>query len=196
LYQPLEEDELQQSLTIDIMLSSELPVVCEFEWEFHKLEVKEAARMKAIEVFFAASQLCDASALPGSIFYWFWLEVRSFLEESIKALAANNEGTYIVGGGSFGDIYHKMPFVMSSIIEKWRYNLIFGTLIYFDVMVITMIKVLDVLTNGRGKTEKGEEKEVLEWAFTSETQEDKNDSRNHFCSLTGKQEQKEAVYTV
>ncbi|KAG7584863.1 hypothetical protein ISN45_Aa02g002540 [Arabidopsis thaliana x Arabidopsis arenosa] len=108
LYQPLEEDELQQSLTIDIMLSSELPVVCEFEWEFHKLEVKEAARMKAIEVFFAASQLCDASALPGSIFYWFWL--RSFPEESIKALAANNEGTYIVGGGSFGDIYHKMHY--------------------------------------------------------------------------------------
>ncbi|CAL9239463.1 unnamed protein product [Arabidopsis halleri] len=63
-------------------------------------------------------------------------------------------------------------------------------------MVIAMIKVLDVLTNGRGKTEKGEEKEVLEWAFTSETQEDKNDSRNHFGSLTGKHEQKEAVYTV
>ncbi|EFH51719.1 hypothetical protein ARALYDRAFT_905137 [Arabidopsis lyrata subsp. lyrata] len=140
--------------------------------------------MKAVEVFFAVSQLCDASALPGSIFYWSW---RASQSESIKALASNNEGTYIVSSGSFGDIYNK-PFVMSSIIEKWRYNLIFGNLIYVDVMVITMIKVLDILTNGRGKTEKGEEKEVLEWPFTSETQEDKNDSRNHFGSLTGKHE--------
>ncbi|EOA19864.1 hypothetical protein CARUB_v10000115mg [Capsella rubella] len=41
-----------------------------------------------------------------------------------------------------------------------------------------------------------EEKEVPEWAYTSETQEDKtNDSKNHFGSVTGKRKRKEAVYS-
>lgn len=33
------------------------------------------------------------------------MEVRSFPVESITALTANSEGTYIVGGGASGDIF-------------------------------------------------------------------------------------------
>ncbi|XP_010541231.1 PREDICTED: protein ROOT INITIATION DEFECTIVE 3-like, partial [Tarenaya hassleriana] len=59
--------------------------------------------------FLAASQLRSASASSGSIFYWSWtkpqVEVKSFPVEAIKPLTANSGGTYIVGGGSSGDIY-------------------------------------------------------------------------------------------
>ncbi|KAF2607023.1 hypothetical protein F2Q68_00043366 [Brassica cretica] len=59
--------------------------------------------------FLAASQLRNASGSYGSIFFWSWnkpqAEVKSFPLESITALAANMEGTYIVGGGASGDIF-------------------------------------------------------------------------------------------
>lgn len=46
------------------------------------------------------------------------------------------------------------------------------------------------------KTRLMEEKEVPEWAYTSETQEDKSkDSKGHFGSVTGKRKRKEAVYS-
>jgi len=45
------------------------------------------------------------------------------------------------------------------------------------------------------KTRLMEEKEVPEWAYTSETQEDKTNAKNHFGSLTGKRKRKEAVYS-
>lgn len=44
------------------------------------------------------------------------------------------------------------------------------------------------------KTRLMEEKEVPEWAYTSETQEE-NHSKNHFGSVTGKRKRKEAVYS-
>ncbi|KAF3443545.1 hypothetical protein FNV43_RR13231 [Rhamnella rubrinervis] len=56
--------------------------------------------------FIASSQLRDSSASSGSVLYWSWskpqVEVKSFPAEQIKPLAANHEGTYIVGGGSSG----------------------------------------------------------------------------------------------
>ncbi|KAB1220216.1 Protein ROOT INITIATION DEFECTIVE 3 [Morella rubra] len=59
--------------------------------------------------FLASSQLRDPSASSGSILYWSWskpqVEVKSFPAEGIKPLAANREGTYIVGGGVSGDIF-------------------------------------------------------------------------------------------
>lgn len=59
--------------------------------------------------FLASSQLRNASASSGSVLYWTWskpqVEVKSFPSEQIKPLAANREGTYIVGGGLSGDIY-------------------------------------------------------------------------------------------
>ncbi|XP_059453662.1 protein ROOT INITIATION DEFECTIVE 3 [Corylus avellana] len=59
--------------------------------------------------FLASSQLRVPSSSSGSILYWSWskpqAEVKSFPAEPIKALAANREGTYIVGGGVSGEIY-------------------------------------------------------------------------------------------
>ncbi|KAG2663648.1 hypothetical protein I3760_16G042900 [Carya illinoinensis] len=59
--------------------------------------------------FLASSQLRDPSASSGSVLFWSWskpqVEVKSFPAEPIKPLAANREGTYIVGGGLSGDIY-------------------------------------------------------------------------------------------
>ncbi|KAL1217270.1 Protein ROOT INITIATION DEFECTIVE 3 [Cardamine amara subsp. amara] len=75
------------------------------------------------EKFLAASQLRNASASSGSIFYWSWnkpqVEVKSFPVESIKALAANNEGTYIVGGGTSGDIY-LWEVATGKLLKKWH----------------------------------------------------------------------------
>lgn len=59
--------------------------------------------------FLASSQLREPAASSGSILYWSWskpqADVKSFPAEPIKPLAANREGTYIVGGGVSGDIY-------------------------------------------------------------------------------------------
>ncbi|ESQ45620.1 hypothetical protein EUTSA_v10010392mg [Eutrema salsugineum] len=75
------------------------------------------------EKFIAASQLRNASASSGSIFFWSWnkpqVEVRSFPVESIKALAANTEGTYIVGGGTSGDIY-LWEVATGKLLKKWH----------------------------------------------------------------------------
>ncbi|CAE6241719.1 unnamed protein product [Arabidopsis arenosa] len=37
-YNPLKEDELEQSTEVDILFPSEPPVVCEFDWKFHRLQ--------------------------------------------------------------------------------------------------------------------------------------------------------------
>ncbi|KAL0017412.1 hypothetical protein SO802_004481 [Lithocarpus litseifolius] len=59
--------------------------------------------------FLASSQLRDPSANSGCVLYWSWskpqVEVKSFPSEPIQPVAANREGTYIVGGGVSGDIY-------------------------------------------------------------------------------------------
>ncbi|XP_024012442.1 protein HEAT INTOLERANT 4 [Eutrema salsugineum] len=37
-YDPFKEDELEESTVVDILFPSEPPVVCEFDWEVHRLE--------------------------------------------------------------------------------------------------------------------------------------------------------------
>ncbi|CAN1273922.1 Protein ROOT INITIATION DEFECTIVE 3 [Linum perenne] len=77
--------------------------------------------------FFASSQLRDPKSSSGSILYWSWskphVEVRSFVEEPIKPLVANSEGTYLVGGGLSGNIY---------LWEKWRAHLRGVTCLVFN----------------------------------------------------------------
>ncbi|CAF1925949.1 unnamed protein product [Brassica oleracea var. botrytis] len=73
--------------------------------------------------FLAASQLRNASGSSGSIFFWSWnkpqAEVKSFPLESITALAANMEGTYIVGGGASGDIF-LWEVSSGKLLKKWH----------------------------------------------------------------------------
>ncbi|CAG7888494.1 hypothetical protein BRARA_A02191 [Brassica rapa] len=75
------------------------------------------------EKFLAASQLRNASGSSGSIFFWSWnkpqVEVKSFPVESVKALAANSEGTYIVGGGASGDIF-LWEVASGKLLKKWH----------------------------------------------------------------------------
>ncbi|CAE6075581.1 unnamed protein product [Arabidopsis arenosa] len=75
------------------------------------------------EKFLASSQLRKESTSSGSIFYWSWnkpqAEVRSFPVEPIKALVANNEGTYLVGGGNSGDIY-LWEVATGKLLKKWH----------------------------------------------------------------------------
>ncbi|XVE94913.1 hypothetical protein REPUB_Repub02eG0050700 [Reevesia pubescens] len=67
--------------------------------------------------FIASSQLRDPSATSAHVLYWSWskphAEVKSFPAEPIKPLAANSDGSYIVGGGSSGDIY-------LWLLKKWH----------------------------------------------------------------------------
>ncbi|KAH7523637.1 protein ROOT INITIATION DEFECTIVE 3 [Ziziphus jujuba] len=73
--------------------------------------------------FIASSQLRDTSASSGSVLYWSWskpqVEVKSFPAEQIKPLAANREGTYVVGGGSSGSIY-LWEVVSGRLLKKWH----------------------------------------------------------------------------
>ncbi|KAJ4949935.1 hypothetical protein NE237_005604 [Protea cynaroides] len=59
--------------------------------------------------FLASSQLRDTSLSSGSILYWSrnkpQVEVKSFPAEPINPFVSNSEGTYLIGGGSSGDIY-------------------------------------------------------------------------------------------
>ncbi|PON94206.1 Guanine nucleotide-binding protein, beta subunit [Trema orientale] len=72
--------------------------------------------------FIASSQLRDAKASSGSVFYWSWhkpqVEVKSFPAEQINPLAANSEGTYIVGGGLSGGIY-LWEVASGRLLRKW-----------------------------------------------------------------------------
>ncbi|KDP41720.1 hypothetical protein JCGZ_16127 [Jatropha curcas] len=73
--------------------------------------------------FLASSQLRDSHASSGSILYWSWskpqVEVKSFPEEPIRPLAANSEGSYIVGGGLSGNIY-LWEVATGRLLKKWR----------------------------------------------------------------------------
>ncbi|CAK7347530.1 unnamed protein product [Dovyalis caffra] len=73
--------------------------------------------------FLASSQLQDSKASSGSILYWSWsrpqVEVKCFPEEPIKPLAANSEGTYLVGGGLSGNIYF-WEVATGRLLKKWR----------------------------------------------------------------------------
>lgn len=52
------------------------------------------------------------------------VEVKSFPAEPIMALASNNEGTYIIGGGFSGDIY--LWEVKFSLFSKSKKNVCCG----------------------------------------------------------------------
>ncbi|XVF36291.1 hypothetical protein REPUB_Repub19eG0045500 [Reevesia pubescens] len=73
--------------------------------------------------FLACSQLRESAATSGHVLYWSWskpqAEVKSFPAEPIKPLAANSEGSYIVGGGSSGDIY-LWEVATGRLLKKWH----------------------------------------------------------------------------
>lgn len=73
--------------------------------------------------FLACSQLRDPSATSGHLLYWSWskpqAQVKSFPAEPIKPLIANSDGTYIVGGGSSGDIYI-WEVATGRLLKKWH----------------------------------------------------------------------------
>ncbi|CAN1273920.1 Protein ROOT INITIATION DEFECTIVE 3 [Linum perenne] len=85
--------------------------------------------------FFASSQLRDPKSSSGSILYWSWskphVEVRSFVEEPIKPLVANSEGTYLVGGGLSGNIY-LWEVATGRRLTKWRAHLRGVTCLVFN----------------------------------------------------------------
>ncbi|KAG2329559.1 hypothetical protein Bca4012_020888 [Brassica carinata] len=87
------------------------------------------------EKFLAASQLRNASGSSGPIFIWSWnkpqVEVKSFPVESITALAANSEGTYIVGGGASGDIF-LWEVATGKLLKKWHAHYMSVTCLVFS----------------------------------------------------------------
>ncbi|KAE8661594.1 Protein ROOT INITIATION DEFECTIVE 3 [Hibiscus syriacus] len=70
--------------------------------------------------FLACSQLHDPS---GHVLYWSWskpqAQVKNFPVEPIKPLAANSQGSYIVGGGSSDDIYF-WEVATGRLLKKWH----------------------------------------------------------------------------
>lgn len=73
--------------------------------------------------FLASSQLRDPPAASGSILYWAWnkaaAEVKSFPAEAINPLVSNTAGTYIIGGGSRGDIY-LWEVASGRLLKRWH----------------------------------------------------------------------------
>ncbi|XP_042504555.1 protein ROOT INITIATION DEFECTIVE 3-like isoform X2 [Macadamia integrifolia] len=73
--------------------------------------------------FLASSQLRDSSLSSGSILYWSWnkpqVEVKSFPAEPINPLVSNSEGTYLIGGGSSGDIYF-WEVSSGTLLKRWH----------------------------------------------------------------------------
>ncbi|KAM7279677.1 hypothetical protein ACFE04_006811 [Oxalis oulophora] len=83
--------------------------------------------------FLASSQIRETGA--PFIFYWSWskpqVDVKSFPSETIKPLAANKEGTYIVGGGSSGNIY-LWEVATGRLLKKWNAHLRAVTCLVFS----------------------------------------------------------------
>ncbi|CAM8918992.1 unnamed protein product [Rhodiola kirilowii] len=73
--------------------------------------------------FLASSQLREHSSTSGSVLFWSWnkplAEVRSFPAEPIKPLVSNTDGTYIIGGGSLGNIYI-WEVATGKLLRKWH----------------------------------------------------------------------------
>ncbi|CAM8878311.1 unnamed protein product [Rhodiola kirilowii] len=75
--------------------------------------------------FLASSQLRNpnSNSGSGSVLYWSWTkpqaEVRSFTAEPIKPLVSNTDGTYIIGGGSYGNIY-LWEVATGKLLRKWN----------------------------------------------------------------------------
>ncbi|CAI0558643.1 unnamed protein product [Linum tenue] len=76
--------------------------------------------------FLASSQFSDHTASFGSIIYCSLskrqAEVKSFLGEPIKPIAATSDGTYLVGGGISGNIYlWEVP--TGRLLQQWHAHL-------------------------------------------------------------------------
>ncbi|CAI0465162.1 unnamed protein product [Linum tenue] len=89
--------------------------------------------------FLASSQLRDPKLASGFIYYWSWskpgVEVKSFVEEPIKPIAANREGTYLVGGGISGKIpgnIYLWEVATGRLLKKWRGHLRQVTCLVFN----------------------------------------------------------------
>ncbi|KAK1317100.1 hypothetical protein QJS10_CPA05g02334 [Acorus calamus] len=71
--------------------------------------------------FLASSQLRPSSS--GSVLFWSWdkpqAEVKSFPAEPINPLVSNSEGTFIIGGGSSGNIY-LWEVSSGRLLKKWH----------------------------------------------------------------------------
>uniref|UniRef100_A0A7N0U8N1 Uncharacterized protein n=1 Tax=Kalanchoe fedtschenkoi TaxID=63787 RepID=A0A7N0U8N1_KALFE len=63
------------------------------------------------------------SSTSGSILYWSWNkpqpEVKSFPAEPIKPIVSNTDGTYIIGGGSLGNMYI-WEVATGKLLRKWH----------------------------------------------------------------------------
>ncbi|CAA7408171.1 unnamed protein product [Spirodela intermedia] len=73
--------------------------------------------------FIAASQLRDSSSSSGSVLYWSWdkpqVETKSFPAEPIFPLVSNSDGSYLLGGGSSGNIYI-WEILSGKLLKRWQ----------------------------------------------------------------------------
>ncbi|PON37896.1 Guanine nucleotide-binding protein, beta subunit [Trema orientale] len=125
--------------------------------------------------FLASSQGPSGIPSSGSVFYWSWskpqVEVKSFLAEQIMTLAANREGTYIVGGGLSGDMY-LWEVASGRLLRKWDgRNRGVSCLVFSDddsllisgfedgwITVWSLLKILDDYRSQQGS-------KLYEWSF-------------------------------
>ncbi|KAL8093657.1 hypothetical protein AgCh_035516 [Apium graveolens] len=73
--------------------------------------------------YLAASQVRDAAANSGSVFYWSWnkpqVEVKCFPSEPIDTLVCDDDGSFIIGGAISGDIYI-WQVATGRLLKKWH----------------------------------------------------------------------------
>ncbi|OVA02273.1 WD40 repeat [Macleaya cordata] len=73
--------------------------------------------------FLVSSQIRETSSSSGSVLYWSWnkpqAEIKSFPAEPISPLVSNSDGTYIIGGGSSGNIY-LWEVASGRLLKKWN----------------------------------------------------------------------------
>lgn len=127
--------------------------------------------------FLASSQLHHPSS--ASLFFWSFskpqVEVKSFPAEAIKPLAANHQGTYLVGGALSGDIY-LWEVETGRLLKKWHAHLRAVTCLVFSdddsllisgsedgyVRVWSLFSLFDDLRSR-------EEKNLYEYSFSEHT---------------------------
>lgn len=125
--------------------------------------------------YLAASQVRDAAANSGSVFYWSWnkpqVEVKCFPSEPINTLVCDDEGSFIIGGGVSGDIYI-WQVATGRLLKKWHahYRAV-SRLVYVDqstlisgaedgcVRVWSLLMIFDDIR-------RNEAKHLFEYSFT------------------------------
>ncbi|KAL9673157.1 hypothetical protein QQ045_029410 [Rhodiola kirilowii] len=94
--------------------------------------------------FLASSQLREHSSTSGSVLFWSWnkplAEVRSFPAEPIKPLVCDTNGTYIIGGGSLGNMYI-WEVATGKLLRKWHAH-------YRAVTSLVMLEGQSLLVSG------------------------------------------------